>query len=76
MSQLTVYMDPEIMKKIERAARSRKLSISKWVRQELNQALETAWPVHYFDVFGSLKESDLSRPDQASLECDAPREDL
>jgi len=64
MAQLTVYLDEKTRRRIERAAREGDVSVSQWVKDKLTQALERDWPAGYFDLFGSLKDSDLARPAQ------------
>ena len=74
MAQLTVYLDDKTRRRIERAARESDVSVSQWVKDKLTQALERDWPAGYFDLLGSLKDSDLARPAQPPLSADAPRE--
>lgn len=74
MAQLTVYLDEKTRRRIERAAREGDVSVSQWVKEKLTQALERDWPAGYFDILGSLKDSDLARPPQPPLSSDAPRE--
>ncbi|MEO8614000.1 MAG: hypothetical protein ABI600_02580 [Luteolibacter sp.] len=42
MSQLTIYLDPETQRKVEMAARRESLSLSRWAREHLAKAAETA----------------------------------
>lgn len=74
MAQLTVYLDEKIRRQIERAAREGSVSVSRWVKEKLTEALERDWPTGYFDLFGSLKDVDFARPEQPPLSSDAPRE--
>lgn len=64
MAQLTIYIDDETRQRIEAAAAREKISVSRWVKERLSQAVEHRWPTNYFDVFGSLSGTDLSRPEQ------------
>jgi hypothetical protein len=74
MAQLTVYLDEKTRRRIERAAREGDVSVSQWVKGKLTEALERDWPAGYFDLFGSLKGSDLARPAQPPLSSDTRRE--
>jgi hypothetical protein len=76
MAQLTIYLDDETLKKIGRSARLEKESVSSWVKRRLVTALDTGWPVGYFDVFGSLKGTDFKRPEQVPFSKDAKRPEL
>ncbi len=76
MPQLNLYIDDDLLKKIESAAKMADTSISRWVRNRLIGAMGETWPEGYFGVFGSLAETDLARPPQGELSDDAPREIL
>ena len=76
MSQLTLYVDDETRRRIERAAREANLSVSRWVVRTISQSLELTWPPAYFELIGSLDDDDLRRPPQGRLSDDSPREDL
>ena len=76
MAQLTIYLDDESIHKISEAAARENSSVSRWVKSRLLTALETQWPSGYFDVFGSLLDADLERPNQPDTNRDAHRESL
>jgi len=76
MAQLTIYMDGETRKEIERAASQARSSVSRWVKEKLTNALRKEWPQNYFDVFGSLSEGDIHRPQQPNFKEDRPRQRL
>jgi len=76
MSQLTLYVDEETRRRIERAARQANLSVSRWVVRTISQSLELTWPPAYFELIGSLDDDDLRRPPQGRLSDDHFREDL
>lgn len=76
MAQLTVYIDEKTRRRIERAAREGDVSVSQWVKEKLTEALERDWPAGYFDLFGTLKDSDLERPAQPRSSADVRRESL
>jgi hypothetical protein len=76
MPQLNVYVDEDLLKKIEKAARLEHSSISGWVRKRLAGTMENAWPEGYFDLLGSLADTDLHRPAQGRLADDARKAKL
>lgn len=76
MAQLTIYLDDESIKRIERAASREQSSVSGWVKRRLIQSLDDQWPEGYFDLFGSLEEGDLVKPPDLDPADDAPRESL
>lgn len=56
MPQLSIYLDAETIKKIEKAAEIDNTSISKWVSTRLTGYLENSWPEKYRSLFGSVKD--------------------
>ncbi len=76
MAQLTIYLDDETRRRIERAASRASTSVSRWVKHKLEDALERQWPEGYFEQFGRLADSDLERPAQPEEHNDVAREPL
>lgn len=76
MAQLTIYLDERVRKRIETAARKAKSSVSQWVKERLEDALDKDWPKDYFELFGSLANDNLERPSQLDLADDVRREKL
>ena len=76
MSQLTVYIDENTLKKINLAAKKEGESVSKWVKKRLEESLERGWPKGYFEWLGSLKDVDIKEPEELDWKSDAPRESL
>ncbi len=76
MSQLTIYLDDVSMREVKRSARREHVSVSKWARQRLCEAVRHTWPPDYFKLFGALDAADLSRPPQADLPADSVRKAL
>ena len=76
MSQLTIYLDEASMREIKRSARREHVSVSKWARRRLCEAVRHTWPPEYFEFFGALADSDLSRPSQSDMPADASRRAL
>jgi len=64
MAQVTIYLPDQILKKINALAKSEALSVSSWVKNKLMGSIEDTWPEDYFDLFGSLEDLDLSRPEE------------
>ena len=76
MAQLTLYVNPQTLKKIETAAKREHLSLSKWVQKRLENAWRTDWPGGYFDLFGALADVRLERPSQGDFSQDIRRQKL
>lgn len=70
MAQLNLYVDEKPRKLLERKAKSKGLSLSRYVTQVLERELgqEAGWPKGYFEqVLGSW-QGDLKRPSQGKEE--------
>jgi hypothetical protein len=76
MAQLTIYLDDESLHRIESAAGRENSSVSKWVKNRLIRSLEDQWPADYYQLLGSLADSDLERPSDPAPSADSPRESL
>ena len=76
MPQLSIYLDAETIKKIEKAAEIENTSISKWVSVRLTGHLENRWPVNYGSLFGSIKDDSFSVESIKDFSDDAKREEL
>ena len=62
MPQLSLYFDEVTLRRVERAAKLSKVSVSKWVRTRLLRSLDDEWPDGYFDLFGSIQDHTFDRP--------------
>jgi hypothetical protein len=76
MAQLTIYLDQATIRKIENAAAERKVSVSSWVREKIQTALLDEWPASFFQLFGSLSDTDFEEPEELDFNADIPREKL
>lgn len=74
MPQISLYVDEETLRKVESAAKRQHVSISKWVSEQIRSKIEPVYPLGFEDLFGSLAEDDLVRPDQGAFEKDSQRE--
>jgi hypothetical protein len=60
MPQITLDIDDETLTKIEKAAESESMSVSKWVSLHVICSLENKYPKGYFELFGSIKDDTMS----------------
>ena len=74
MPQVSIYVDRETLKKIARAAKKERSSVSKWVQKSIRRSLGSGWPDSYEKLFGSLEDMDFDRPPQGSFDDDVRRE--
>lgn len=74
MPQVSLYIDESTLKRIELAAKTERLSLSKYVSQKLRASLDDQWPEHYHELFGAISDATF-RVDPVRGD-DAPRESL
>ena len=56
MPQVSLYIDDATLRRIEIAAKTERLSLSKYVSMKLRKSLEDEWPEHYGELFGSIQD--------------------
>lgn len=76
MPQLSLYLDEKTLKKIESAAKKEKLSLSQWVKNRIQNSLESNWPEGYFRLHGAIQDESFQAPDQLEFGNDAYREEF
>ncbi len=76
MTQLSLHIDEETLKKIELAANSENLSISQFVTEKLKQILKKSWPDNYETLFGSISDETFGPIKELNYENNILREKL
>jgi len=74
MPQVSLYIDERTLKRIQTAAKTENLSLSRYVSQKLRATLEDEWPDNYSDLFGSVTDPSFGVEPVAAP--DARREEL
>ena len=62
MSQLAIYIDDQLAKKLDKAVKASGKSKSKWVAGAIKRSLQDQWPERFFDLAGSWEDN--LRPDE------------
>jgi hypothetical protein len=60
MPQVSLYIDEETLKRIEIAAKTERLSLSKYVTLKLRKSLADQWPDRFDELFGSVNDESFS----------------
>jgi hypothetical protein len=76
MAQLTVYLDDQTEKRVKKAARLAKVSVSRWVTTVLRDKTETTWPQAVLDLAGAWPDFPTAGQLRRSQPRDIPREDI
>jgi len=74
MPQVSLYIDEATLRRIEVAAKTEHLSLSKYVSQKLRASLEDEWPAHFEDLFGAITDPTFAV--ETITVDDVPREQL
>lgn len=53
MSQITIYLDDAIERKVRRGAKAEGVSVSKWIAQKIESSERDVWPAHVLESFGT-----------------------
>ena len=62
MSQVSLYLEKEILETARRNARLENTSLSKYVSRALVKQAESGWPQGYWDLFGALQDDTFVCP--------------
>jgi len=52
MARLTIYLADHVARRARKAAKTSKLSVSKWVAQQVTASVNTAWPPEFLASAG------------------------
>ena len=76
MAHLTIYLSDDVERRVRKAAKAGKVSISKWIADQVTQSVETSWPPEFLALAGAFPDF----PDAGELRKgygeDVPRESL
>jgi len=76
MAQLTIYLPDDIEKRARKAAKARKISVSRWVASQIEKNLEDRWPQAVLDAAGAIPDFPDIEEIRKGYGKDAPRESL
>ncbi len=77
MPQVSLYIDRDLYKEVESAAKSKDKSLSGFVSDVLRDYLDDEWPEEFFELFGSAADDEtFTEPEDLPWSLDAKREDL
>lgn len=76
MGQLTIYLDSDTEKTLEKIVRKKGLSKSKWIRQLIREKAATSWPDHIAALAGAWSDFPTVEENRKTLGRDAKRDRL
>jgi hypothetical protein len=77
MSQVTIYLNHNLERKMKRAAKASSLSLSKWITKIIEEKISSEWSQDIVDLAGSWEDDFPTLEEiRASYIIDAERENL
>ena len=80
MAQIAVYIDDNLSKRLDKAAKASGKSKSKWIADAIEKSLDDQWPKGFFDLSGSWKDDEgpeeILRRIRKGMESPEAREEL
>jgi len=56
MPQVTIYLDEDTQKRVQKAARAEGVSLSKWITASLREKTQATWPKAFLDLSGAFPD--------------------
>jgi hypothetical protein len=56
MAHLTIYLTDDVERRVRKAAKAAKVSVSKWVADRVTKSVETSWPPEFLALAGAFPE--------------------
>lgn len=76
MARITIYLPDEIERKARSAAKRKRISVSRWVAEEVRHGLQDSWPAEFLAAAGSCPDFPELNELRRGYGKDAPRERL
>jgi hypothetical protein len=76
MAHLTIYLTDDVERRVRKAAKAGKVSISKWVADQVAKSVETSWPPEFLALAGAFPDFPDARELRKGYGKDVPRESL
>ena len=76
MAQITIYLDSEIAEKARIAAKSSRMSVSRWISQLISERTSKTWPEAVRDMAGAWSDFPTAEEIRKGLGTDVRREDF
>lgn len=76
MARLTIYLTDDLERRARKAAKTAKVSVSKWVADRIGQFVDTAWPPEFLALAGAFPDFPDADELRNGYGTDVPRERL
>jgi hypothetical protein len=76
VAHLTIYLTDDAERRVREAAKTAKVSVSKWVAVRVAQSVETSWPPEFLALAGAFPDFPDADELRRGYGEDVPREGL
>jgi hypothetical protein len=59
--RISLYLDQETFERVKSAAARERLSVSKWVAEQIRPRVQTGYPPGFEELFGSIDDESFKR---------------
>ena len=76
MAHLTIYLTDDVERRVRKAAKAAKVSVSRWVADRVSKSVETSWPPEFLALAGACPDFPEAGDLRKGYGEDVPRESL
>ena len=76
MAHLTIYLTDDVERRVRKAAKAAKVSVSRWVADRVSKSVETSWPLEFLALAGAFPDFPEAGDLRKGYGEDVPRESL
>ena len=76
MAHLTIYLNDDVERRVRKAAKAAKVSVSRWVADRVSQSVEKSWPPEFLALAGAFPDFPDADDLRKGYGEDVPRESL
>jgi hypothetical protein len=76
MAQITIYLPDEVESKARKAAKAKRISVSRWISDQVVHTLADTWPAAVLDAAGAVPDFPSLEEIRKGYGSDAPRENV
>ena len=76
MAHLTIYLTDDVERRVRKAAKAAKVSVSRWVADRVSKSVDASWPPEFLALAGAFADFPDADDLRKGYGEDVPRESL
>ena len=76
MAHLTIYLTDDVERRVRKAAKAAKVSVSRWVADRVSKSVDASWPPEFLALAGAFPDFPEADDLRKGYGEDVPRESL